>query len=237
MTSRSFPPATTLLVAASLFALGAPAREPPAVGEVIVDVYGLPAAPAVPKVAPVHERARQTFATRCAQCHGPAGRGDGPVAKTLQPRPRNFSLAQWQREVTDERIAQVVQMGGVAVGKSPLMPPHPDLKGAELAELIALLRSFHSPAPATVVVELECESAAPPTKKRVRLAGPALRTRFPDVPAGAVRVTGFVDLDGDGACSDEEPTFESPAAPLGAGETSRRTIKLAATAPKGGAAR
>lgn len=27
----------------------------------------------------------------CANCHGQAGKGDGPIAKTLNPPPRNFT--------------------------------------------------------------------------------------------------------------------------------------------------
>jgi mono/diheme cytochrome c family protein len=230
MSLRYLHAAPALLLAASLASAGdAPATEPPAVGQIVVDVYGLPAAPKPPPLT-VTERARTTFATRCAQCHGPTGHGDGPVAKSLQPRPRNFSLVTWQHDVDDARIAKVVQMGGIALGLSPVMPPHPDLKGEELAELITLLRSFAKPAGATVVLELERDQAAP-TNKRVRLAGSSLRTRFSNVPAGEVRVSGFVDLDGDGKRCEGEPTFESPAAPVKAGEVSKRKIKLAKATP------
>lgn len=31
------------------------------------------------------------YARRCAVCHGATGKGDGPAARTLQPRPRDFS--------------------------------------------------------------------------------------------------------------------------------------------------
>jgi len=31
------------------------------------------------------------YAQHCATCHGPEGRGDGPAAPPLQPRPRDFS--------------------------------------------------------------------------------------------------------------------------------------------------
>jgi putative copper resistance protein D len=33
-----------------------------------------------------------TFAQRCAICHGPGGRGDGPAAFTLNPRPVDLTL-------------------------------------------------------------------------------------------------------------------------------------------------
>ena len=31
------------------------------------------------------------FAGQCLSCHGPAGKGDGPAAKDLNPKPRNLS--------------------------------------------------------------------------------------------------------------------------------------------------
>jgi mono/diheme cytochrome c family protein len=34
---------------------------------------------------------QRVYAEHCAVCHGPDGRGNGPAAPSLQPRPRNFS--------------------------------------------------------------------------------------------------------------------------------------------------
>src|ERR1700694_4808949 len=34
----------------------------------------------------------RVFARRCAVCHGPDGRGNGPAAPSLIPRPRDFTL-------------------------------------------------------------------------------------------------------------------------------------------------
>jgi mono/diheme cytochrome c family protein len=39
---------------------------------------------------------KKLFEDNCVQCHGPAGRGDGPAATMMNPRPRNFaSPAGW----------------------------------------------------------------------------------------------------------------------------------------------
>ncbi len=35
--------------------------------------------------------ARAFYAKRCAPCHGPRGRGDGPLAETFDPPPTNFA--------------------------------------------------------------------------------------------------------------------------------------------------
>lgn len=71
--------------------------------------------------------AKNIFATRCTPCHGPEGKGNGPASAGLTPPPRNFTDPAWQASVTDEHIEKIVQYGGAAVGKSPAMPPNPDL--------------------------------------------------------------------------------------------------------------
>lgn len=35
------------------------------------------------------------FATNCAMCHGPEGKGDGPAGQGLNPRPRNLVEGKW----------------------------------------------------------------------------------------------------------------------------------------------
>lgn len=80
----------------------------------------------------------------CATCHGATGGGDGPASAPLDPKPRTFRDRAWQASVTDEHIAKVMVEGGAAVGKSPLMPPHPQLKGKPevVQELVARIRRF-----------------------------------------------------------------------------------------------
>lgn len=38
-------------------------------------------------------RGRELFASTCAACHGPLGRGDGPAGASLNPPPRDFTRA------------------------------------------------------------------------------------------------------------------------------------------------
>jgi mono/diheme cytochrome c family protein len=78
---------------------------------------------------PAHDQAAQIFTERCSACHGPSGDGTGPAGAALNPHPRNFHDKAWQGTVTDGHIEQIIQQGGAAVGKSPLMPPNPDLVG------------------------------------------------------------------------------------------------------------
>lgn len=91
------------------------------------------------KKTPAAEAA-ETFAVRCAMCHGPKGNGDGPASAAYNPRPRKFSDPSWQKSVSDEQIRKTIVAGGGAVGKSPLMPGQPDLE--KKPELLDALVKF-----------------------------------------------------------------------------------------------
>ncbi|MBK7670533.1 MAG: c-type cytochrome [bacterium] len=90
------------------------------------------------------KEAHEMFNTRCAACHGQFGRGDGPGAAGLNPKPRNYADAAWQSTVTDEEIEKAIVYGGAAVGKSPQMVANPDLqaKPGVVAALREKVRSF-----------------------------------------------------------------------------------------------
>jgi len=64
----------------------------------------------------------------CVTCHGVNGDGQSPTAAALTVKPRNFTDAAWQKATPDDAIRKIIVEGGVAVGKSPTMPPNPDLK-------------------------------------------------------------------------------------------------------------
>lgn len=86
--------------------------------------------------------AQKIWQTRCANCHGMTGAGDGPSAAGLDPKPRSFHSAAWQASVDDARIKKVVVHGGASVGLSPSMAPNPDLEGRDdvLTALVIKLR-------------------------------------------------------------------------------------------------
>ncbi len=88
--------------------------------------------------------ARALFKLKCVVCHGDHGAGDGPGAAAIVPKPRAFADPEWQTAVTDEHIKRIIVEGGPAVGKSPAMPPNPDLKGKDevVAALVKLIRDF-----------------------------------------------------------------------------------------------
>jgi len=88
--------------------------------------------------------AKTTFNSKCVVCHGSVGLGDGPGAAALSPKPRAFSDATWQGSVTDDQIGKTIIEGGAAVGKSPNMPPNPELadKPEVVKQLVAIVRAF-----------------------------------------------------------------------------------------------
>jgi mono/diheme cytochrome c family protein len=88
--------------------------------------------------------ARDLFRTRCANCHGPDGRGNGPSGRALDPAPRDFHDPAWQARVTDDHLRRTIVEGGHAVGLSPDMAANLDLDGrpAVVDELVAIVRGF-----------------------------------------------------------------------------------------------
>jgi len=101
-------------------------------------------APVSPQPPAPGKAARGAWAARCAACHGPKGLGDGPAARMIRPAPRSLADPAWQASVTDELLRDIIVRGGAAVGRSPSMPPSPDLAGQPqiLDGLVGLIRSF-----------------------------------------------------------------------------------------------
>ena len=114
-----------------------------------IALVGLAASAAGQAKSPADE-AKEILTQRCEVCHGPAGDGNGPGGAALNPKPRNFTDAKWQKETADDRITKVIVEGGPSVGLNVLMTPNPDLKGrdAVLKELVKLVRAYGAPAKA-----------------------------------------------------------------------------------------
>ena len=103
-----------------------------------------PAVVPTPPPADPASDARALFKLKCVVCHGEHGAGDGPGAAAIVPKPRAFADAEWQAAVTDDHIKKIIVEGGPAVGKSPAMPPNPDLKGKDevVSALVKVIRDF-----------------------------------------------------------------------------------------------
>ncbi len=88
-------------------------------------------------------KGKATFDQMCASCHGAGGKGDGPAASVLNPKPRDFTDKKYMTGLKDDYITKIIKGGGQAVGKSPLMPPMgASLKDADIENVIAYVRTL-----------------------------------------------------------------------------------------------
>ncbi len=121
---------------------------PPSSGSPNAQPESGPGAHGTGKRAPVTrtpaEQAAAMFGTVCATCHGSEGKGDGPAAASLNPKPRNYTDPAWQASVTDDDLKKTILLGGQGVGKSPMMPGQPQLKDQPevLDGLVKIIRDF-----------------------------------------------------------------------------------------------
>ena len=77
----------------------------------------------------------------CRMCHGEVGRGDGPIAASLQPPPRDFAdAAAFKNPHTVEAIADTIATG---VPSTPTpMPPYAHLDERTRLQLAAWIVSL-----------------------------------------------------------------------------------------------
>ena len=67
------------------------------------------------------DRGKTLYKEYCAQCHGFTGKGDGPAASGLEPKPAIHANIPFDK-LPIEYVYNVINHGGVAIGKSPNMP-------------------------------------------------------------------------------------------------------------------
>ncbi len=90
----------------------------------------------------------RVYAQRCSVCHGPDGRGNGPAAPSMIPRPRDFTLGSFKYKSTapgeppgDADLEQVVAEGLPASA----MPYFKDLLSpAEIRAVVQQVKEFSS---------------------------------------------------------------------------------------------
>lgn len=88
----------------------------------------------------------ELYRANCVACHGTSGKGDGPGAGVLKPPPRDHTDAAYMSKLSDQQIGDIIRMGGATKGM-PQMPSHPQINGADLASLVAYVRSLSQPRP------------------------------------------------------------------------------------------
>ena len=85
----------------------------------------------------------------CAGCHGAGGAGDGAAAVAFNPKPANFVTASFRIDADgdgqpggDADIANVIKNGAGKYGGNAGMPGRADFSDAEVANLVAFIRSL-----------------------------------------------------------------------------------------------
>lgn len=88
-------------------------------------------------------RGKASYDQMCASCHGPTGKGDGPAAAALNPKPKDLSDKKYVSGLKDDYMKKIIKEGGPAVGKSAMMAPMgAALKDADIENVIAYVRSL-----------------------------------------------------------------------------------------------
>jgi cbb3-type cytochrome c oxidase subunit III len=59
---------------------------------------------------------KQVYEKNCANCHGKTGAGDGAMGSELNPKPSNFTDADWKHGSTDGEIYTVIKDGAKGTG-------------------------------------------------------------------------------------------------------------------------
>lgn len=91
-------------------------------------------------------KGKALYLEHCAACHGKEGKGDGPDAKDLNPKPRNHTDGNYMNRLRDNYLFTVVKNGGQAVGKSDQMSGWGNiLTDQEITDLIAYIRTLAKP--------------------------------------------------------------------------------------------
>lgn len=89
---------------------------------------------------------KEKYLTLCASCHGTSGKGDGPAAAALNPKPRDHTNGKYMNTLTNEYLFNVIKKGGKAVGLSELMPPWGRaLSDKDIQDLVVYVRTLAVP--------------------------------------------------------------------------------------------
>ncbi len=88
-------------------------------------------------------KARENYQSYCVKCHGENGKGDGPGAAMLNPKPRDYTDCKVMQAKKDEELFKVIKDGGDSIGLSADMQPFGgNLSDDEIHGLVKLIRGF-----------------------------------------------------------------------------------------------
>jgi len=83
------------------------------------------------------------FSVYCVHCHGWTGKGDGPTAAELDPRPRNLTNGKYANYINNLEIFKVIKGGGEARNLSAAMPPWGNImQDQDIWNTVAFIRTL-----------------------------------------------------------------------------------------------
>lgn len=93
----------------------------------------------VPATDASKEAGKKTYLTLCAPCHGEKGKGNGPLAVTLNPSPANHSSNQFQMQKDGEIFYKII------TGKNPMPSYRQALTEQQIWNIVNYIRTFEIP--------------------------------------------------------------------------------------------
>lgn len=88
-------------------------------------------------------KTKQNYQTYCLKCHGESGKGDGPGAAMLNPKPREFTDCANMQKHSDDEMFKVITEGGDSAGMSADMQSWGGtLSDQEIHDMVKFVRSF-----------------------------------------------------------------------------------------------
>ena len=78
-------------------------------------------------------KGKSAFQAKCVTCHGPEGKGDGPVGKALKPPAGDFTSAESKKKSADE-LRDIIENGKP---KTAMVAWKQQLSEAEIQDVLA----------------------------------------------------------------------------------------------------
>ena len=140
------------------------------------------------------DRGKTLYKEYCAQCHGFTGKGDGPAASSLEPKPAIHANMPFDK-LPMEYLYNVINHGGVAVGKSPNMPYWGLTIGQQgVADVIAYLKVTFKGIPDLAAAGGSAQGGACVQPRKTAKAPEDFLSKTNPIPSSSGAIQGGKDL-------------------------------------------
>lgn len=136
------------------------------------------------------DRGTVIYKEYCSQCHGATGKGDGPAASGLEPKPAIHANIPFEKLPIDY-LYNVINHGGAATGKSPNMPYWNLTIGQQgVADVIAYLKATFKGVPEMATAPSGAEGGACVQARKTAKAPDEFLSKTNPLPASAESIEG-----------------------------------------------